>query len=72
VGRTINVAVDGRARVVDDFGDDDPTSTIRLDALLFSRLAGGRVTLGRHSDDIAYGGDEAVGRRVVEHLNYVI
>jgi uncharacterized protein (TIGR03083 family) len=72
LGRTINVAVEGRGRVVDHFGDDDPTSTIRLDALLFSRLAGGRTRLGKHGDDVAYGGDEAVGRRVVEHLHYVI
>jgi uncharacterized protein (TIGR03083 family) len=72
IGRTINVAVEGRARVVDDFGDDDPTSTIRLDGVLFGRLAGGRTTLDQHADEITYGGDEAVGRRVVEHLNYVI
>lgn len=72
LGRTINVAVDGRAKVVDDFGDDDPTSTIQLDGLLFTRLAGGRVPLSEHADAIEYGGDEAVGRRVVEHLNYVI
>ncbi len=70
VGRTINVAVDGRARVVDDFGDDDPTTTIRLDALLFTRLAGGRTNVDQSA--ITYGGDEAVGRRIVEHLNYVI
>jgi uncharacterized protein (TIGR03083 family) len=72
LGRTINVAVDGRGRVVDDFGDEDPTSTIRLDALLFSRLAGGRMPLAEHAAEILYGGDEAVGRRVVEHLNFVI
>ena len=72
LGRTINVAVQGKAKVVEDFGDDDPTSTIQLDALLFSRLAGGRVPLAEHADGIRYGGDEAVGRRVVEHLNYVI
>jgi uncharacterized protein (TIGR03083 family) len=72
LGRTINVAVEGRAKVVDDFGDDDPTSTIQLDGLLFSRLAGGRVPLAGHADAITYGGDEAVGRRVVERLNYVI
>ena len=72
LGRTINVAVEGKAKVVDDFGDDDPTSTIQLDGLLFSRLAGGRVPLAEHADGIRYGGDEAVGRRVVEHLNYVI
>jgi uncharacterized protein (TIGR03083 family) len=72
LGRTINVAVEGRARVVDDFGDDDPTSTIRLDGLLFTRLAGGRTPLAQHADAISYGGDDAVGKRVVEHLNYVI
>ena len=72
LGRTINVAVEGRAKVVDDFGDDDPTSTIQLDGLLFTRLAGGRVPLAEHADAIRYGGDEAVGKRVVEHLNYVI
>ncbi|MCT7661079.1 maleylpyruvate isomerase family mycothiol-dependent enzyme [Mycobacterium deserti] len=72
LGRTINVAVEGRGRVVDDFGDADPTTTIRLDALLFSRLAGGRVPLAQHADAVSYGGDEAVGRRIVEHLNYVI
>jgi uncharacterized protein (TIGR03083 family) len=72
IGRTINVAVDGKAKVVDDFGDDDPTSTIHLDGLLFTRLAGGRVALGECADEISYGGDEAVGRRIVEHLNYVI
>jgi uncharacterized protein (TIGR03083 family) len=72
LGRTINVAVEGKAKVVDDFGDDDPTSTIRLDGVLFSRLAGGRTPLEQHADAITYGGDEAVGRRVVEHLNYVI
>ena len=72
LGRTINVAVVGRGQVVDDFGDDDPTSTIRLDGVLFSRLAGGRTQLADHQDAITYGGDEAVGQRVVEHLNYVI
>jgi uncharacterized protein (TIGR03083 family) len=72
LGRTINVAIEGRGKVVDDFGDDDPTSTIQLDGLLFSRLAGGRTSLEQHADAITYGGDEAVGRRVVEHLNYVI
>jgi uncharacterized protein (TIGR03083 family) len=72
IGRTINVVIDGKGRLVDDFGDDDPTSTIQLDAVLFTRLAGGRTPLDRHAEEISYGGDEAVGRRVVEHLNYVI
>lgn len=70
LARTINVSVDGRARVVDDFDGAEPTATITLDSLLFTRLAGGRTNVDH--DAIAYGGDEAVGRRIVEHLNYVI
>jgi uncharacterized protein (TIGR03083 family) len=69
--RTFNVDVRGRARVVDEF-DEDPTSTITLDGLLFTRLAAGRTTPAQHPDAVTYGGDEQVGRRVVEHLNYVI
>ena len=30
------------------------------------------VPLAPHADAVTYGGDEEVGRRVVEHLNYVI
>jgi uncharacterized protein (TIGR03083 family) len=69
LARTINVAVDGRAKLVDEF-DGEPTATIALDGLLFTRLAGGRTAVDH--DVITYGGDEAVGRRIVEHLNYVI
>jgi uncharacterized protein (TIGR03083 family) len=72
LARTINVAVEGRGQVVDDFGGREPTATIALDGLLFTRLAGGRTTVAQHPDAIRYSGDEAVGRRVVEHLNYVI
>ena len=72
LARTINVAVEGRGQVVDDFGGGEPTATIAMDALLFTRLAGGRTRLDEHADAISYGGDEAIGRRIVEHLNYVI
>jgi uncharacterized protein (TIGR03083 family) len=70
--RSINVAVEGRGRVVEDFDGAPPTSTIRLDGLLFTRLAGGRTSPGAHAGAIEYGGDEGVGRQIVEHLNYVI
>jgi uncharacterized protein (TIGR03083 family) len=70
LARTINVVVDGKARVVDDFGGQEPTATITLDGLLFARLAGGRQAVDH--DAVSYGGDEAVGKRIVEHLNYVI
>ena len=69
--RTINVDVSGRARVVDCF-DAEPTSTITLDGLLFTRLAGGRTTPAQHQGAVVYGGDQEVGKRVVAHLNYVI
>ncbi len=70
--RTINVEVAGRARVVEGFGDAAPTSTITLDGMLFTRLAGGRTTMQGHEGEIGYGGDEAVGKRIVENLAYVI
>lgn len=70
LARTINVAVESRGQVVDDFGDAGPTATITLDGLLFTRLAGGRTAVDHGA--ITYGGDESVGKRVVEHLNYVI
>ena len=70
--RTIRVQVDGRAKVVEDFGGADPTTTITIDGLLFTRLAGGRTPLAEHESDIGFSGDDTVGRRVVENLNYVI
>lgn len=70
--RDINVAMDGRGRVVPDFGAEEPTSTIALDGVLFTRIAGGRTTPAAHGEAIAYGGDDVVGRRIVEHLDYVI
>ena len=69
MARTIRVAVDGRAQVVDDFGGSDPTTTIRLDGLLFTRLAGGRAD---DTASVELDGDTEVGSRVIEHLNFVI
>jgi len=69
LSRTINVSVDQRAKVVDEL-DAEPTATISLDGLLFTRLAGGRMAVDH--DAITYTGDETVGRRIVEHVNYVI
>jgi uncharacterized protein (TIGR03083 family) len=70
LARTINVAVEGRGQVVDDFGGQQPTATITLDGLLFTRLAGGRRAVDHGA--VTYSGDEALGKRIVEHLNYVI
>ena len=69
--RTLRVAVDGRAMVVDEF-DRDPTATIRLDAVLFARLAGGRTTAVENIDTIAITGDADLGNQVVERLRFVM
>lgn len=71
-GREIRIAVDGRAGLVDDFGAADPTAAITVDALQFSRLAGGRPLLPERPQAIDYGGDREVGTRIVENLAYVI
>ena len=69
--RMIRVAVDGRAKLVDDF-DAAPTTTIRLDGLQFTRLAGGRPMATARPTAIDFVGDAEVGRRIVDHLAYVI
>jgi len=68
LARTIRVLVDGRGRLVGDFGGLEPTVTLRMDGLLFTRLAGGRVT----SAPVELDGEKDVGARIVAHLNYVI
>lgn len=72
LARTIRVAVDGRAAVVSDFGAEQPTATVTLDGRQFVRLAGGRPVLDDVSQTVEYGGDEAVGTRIVENLAYMI
>jgi len=72
LARSIRVAVDGRAQVVDDFGGQEPTATIRLDALQFTRLAGGRPMCPARAQDVELGGDKEVAARIVERLNFVI
>jgi uncharacterized protein (TIGR03083 family) len=72
VARSIRVNVDGRAQVVGDFGGQEPTATIRLDGLQFSRLSGGRPMSPTRAQDIELGGDKDVANQVAEHLNFVI
>ncbi|OIN80423.1 maleylpyruvate isomerase family mycothiol-dependent enzyme [Mycobacterium malmoense] len=72
LARSIRVSVDGRAHLVDDFGGLEPTVTIRLDGLQFTRLAGGRPMSPARARDVELGGDKGVATRIVEHLNFVI
>jgi uncharacterized protein (TIGR03083 family) len=70
LARTIRVLVDGRAQLVDDFGGQQPTATIRLDGVQFTRLGGGRAEAGAGGVELS--GDKDVASRIVEHLNYTI
>ena len=72
LARSIRVSVDGRAQVVDDFGGLDPTATIRLDGLQFTRLSGGRPMSPARPQDVELGGDKEVAAQVADHLNFVI
>ena len=72
LARRIHVGVDGRAQLVDDFDGQEPTATIQLDGLQFTRLSGGRPMSPARSQGIELGGDKDVAAQVVEHLNFVI
>jgi len=72
LSREIRVAVDGRAALVEDFGGVEPTTVVTLDGLQFTRLAGGRGLVSYRPADVEYSGDDAVGKRIVENLAYVI
>ncbi|OJZ75268.1 hypothetical protein BRW65_05530 [Mycobacterium paraffinicum] len=72
LSRDIRISVDGRAQLVDDFGGREPTVTIRLDGLQFTRLTGGRPMCRARSQSVDLGGDKDVAAQVVEHLNFVI
>lgn len=72
LARCIRVNVDGRAQVVQDFGGQEPTATVRVDALQFTRLAGGRPMCPARPQDIELAGDKDVAGRIVERLNFVI
>ena len=72
LARSIRVSVDGRAQVVDDFGGLDPTATIRLDGLQFTRLSGGRPMSPARTQDVELDGDKDVATQVVQNLNFVI
>lgn len=72
LARRIRVNVGGRAAVVDDFGGQEPTATIRLDGLQFTRLAGGRPMCPARAQNVELGGEKEVAAQVVQRLNFVI
>lgn len=73
LARTLSVAVDGRARVVDSL-EGPATAQVRLPARIFARLACGRIDPGEAlaSGEIDLRGDTALGDKVVRNLKFTI
>ncbi len=70
VHRKLTIAVDGRAKLVDEPAES-PTVTLRLDSPLFLRLCGGRTEPSGQSG-IELDGDVALGQRIIENLAFTI
>lgn len=68
--RTIDVAVDGRAKVVE--GLDDPTTTITIPTILWIRYAAGRRPGDPEHADIRIEGDQDLGHRIIQNAAYTI
>lgn len=66
-GRTVSVAVEGRARLLDE-APIDPTVALEMPAGVFARLYGGRVAPADVSDDIRIDGDGELAQRVLSEL----
>jgi uncharacterized protein (TIGR03083 family) len=71
VVRTIHIAVDGRAAVVDRL-PGAATATIALGSRLFTRLACGRVDPAEKLAEVHLAGDTDLGRRVVTSLPFTV
>jgi uncharacterized protein (TIGR03083 family) len=71
VSRALHVAVDGRARVVDEL-EGPSTATVTLESGLFTRLACGRVDQTEVADRVELAGETELGRRVIANLGFTI
>ena len=66
-GRTVSVAVEGRARLIDD-APAEPTVALTMPAGVFARLYGGRVAPAQVSNDVQIDGDGELAQRVLSEL----
>jgi uncharacterized protein (TIGR03083 family) len=70
--RQLDYEVGDRAELVDHH-ESDPTVVLRLPALLFLRLTGGRTDPEPHvGEDVELGGDQELARRLATNLAYTI
>lgn len=66
--RGLAVAVDGRARLVDE-PPGPPTTTLRMSSSLFMRLSGGRT---RDRTGVEVAGDRPLAERILDNLAFTI
>lgn len=71
VERTLNVVVEGRARLVDSL-PGPATSTLALTSNLFTRLCGGRAPVADRLAEIHLEGDLELGKRIAYALPFTI
>jgi uncharacterized protein (TIGR03083 family) len=74
LARTLVIGVEGgRARLLDAAPPTDATTRITADTETFARVACGRIGPGDALGDgrVSLDGDEALGRRVIEELNFL-
>lgn len=71
VRRAIHVAVDGRAKVVDDL-DRAADAIVRTDSMTFAALACGRIDAAAAGDSAVVSGDAELGARLVANLAFTI
>jgi len=73
LARDLVIAVaDGRAKLLDGPAVD-PLVVLTLDTETFTRLAAGRIdpAAALAAGNVTFTGDDALGRRIVENLNYL-
>ena len=66
-GRTVSVAVEGRARLIEN-PPAEPTVALTMPAGVFARLYGGRVAPSGVTNDIQIDGDGELAQRVLSEL----
>jgi uncharacterized protein (TIGR03083 family) len=73
LARDLVIVVEGGRAALTDAPAAHPTVTITLGTETFARLAAGRIDPAATiaAGDVTFTGDEALGRRVVEHMNYL-
>lgn len=69
--RTLHVAVDGRAKVVESL-PGEPTVRVTLPMGVFTRLCGGRIDPETALPAVSFEGDEVLGERIAKHLAFTI